>query len=169
MSEDSTADDGSGSAEGAAAGVPVDDDPAAVVDALDKPILLFDGVCNLCNGLVRFVVKFDAAGTFLFAPLQSPVGQELLERHDLATDDFDTFVLVEEGEHYTRSTAVLKVFRQLDGPLPLLYPAIYLPEGFRDRVYDLVATHRYRVFGKKDACPVPEPELRERFATRTLE
>ena len=168
MSEESTS-DGGGAADGAAREATADREPAAVVDGIEKPVLLFDGVCNLCNGLVRFVVTFDAAGTFLFAPLQSPVGQELLERHDLATDDVDTLVLVEDGEHYTRSTAVLKVCRRLDGPLPLLYPAIYLPRGLRDWVYDLVATHRYRVFGKKDACPVPEPELRERFATRTLE
>jgi predicted DCC family thiol-disulfide oxidoreductase YuxK len=146
-----------------------DRDPAAVVDDLDQPILLFDGVCNLCNGFVRFVVKFDAAGTFLFAPLQSDVGQALLARHDFATEEFDTVVLVEDGEYYTKSTAALTVLRQLDGPWPLLYPAIYLPRRVRDRLYEFVADHRYQVFGKKDACPVPEPELRERFATRTLE
>ncbi len=144
-------------------------DPAAVADDLDQPVLLFDGVCNLCNGLVRFVVRFDVEGRFLFAPLQSDVGQELLERHDYSTDDFDTMLLVEGGECYEKSTAALRVFRGLDGPWPLLYPLVSLPAGLRDRVYDLVAENRYRLFGKKEACPVPEPDIRERFANRTLE
>jgi len=172
MSEESRTDaDGGGDSDApeATADVASDRDPADVVDSLAKPLLLFDGVCNLCNGFVRFVVKFDAEGSVLFAPLQSDVGQELLEREGMPTEDFDSFVLVEDGEYYTKSTAVLRVTRLLDGPLPLTYPAIYLPRGLRDRIYDLVANNRYRLFGKKESCPVPEPELRERFATRTLE
>ncbi|WP_226010612.1 thiol-disulfide oxidoreductase DCC family protein [Halomicrobium salinisoli] len=146
-----------------------DRDPAAVVDDVDRPVLLFDGVCNLCNALVRFVVRFDAEGRFLFAPLQSDVGREFLRRHGRPTEDFDTMVLVEDGECYEKSTAALRTFRYLDGPWPLLYPMSYLPVGLRDRVYDLVAENRYRIFGKKEECPVPEPEIRERFANRTLE
>jgi predicted DCC family thiol-disulfide oxidoreductase YuxK len=141
-------------------------DPDTVLS--DGPVVLFDGVCNLCNAAVRFVVRFDAEGEFRFAPLQSDVGQALLERHGLAPETFDSFALVEDGDHTTKSTAALRVARRLDGPFPLLYPLIYLPAGVRDRVYDFVADHRYQVFGKKDACPVPEPEIRERFATRTL-
>ena len=146
-----------------------DRDAATIVDELDQPILLFDGVCNLCNGFVRFVVQFDDAGEFLFAPLQSDVGQELSRRHGLETEDFDSVVLVEDGAVYTKSEAVLRVSRRLDGPLPLLSAFSVVPTGLSDRVYDLVAENRYRVFGKKDACPVPEPELRERFANRTFE
>ena len=145
-------------------------DPASVVDDLDLPVLLFDGVCNLCNGLVRFVVRFDHEGTFRFAPLQSPVGQALLERHDLDTRDFDTMVLVEpDGEVATKSTAALRIFRRLDGPWPLFWPLVYLPRGLRDAVYGVVSRNRYRVFGKKEECPIPEPEIRERFAERSLE
>ena len=144
-------------------------DPEAVVADLEDPVLLFDGVCNLCNGIVRFTVRFDAAGTFRFAPLQSPVGRRLLEEHDLPTDGFDSFVLVEDGAAYTKSTAALRVCRRLDGPFPLLYPLLALPTGLRDRVYDLVADHRYRVFGRKAECPVPEPEIRERFLERSLD
>jgi len=166
MSEESTTEVGDGS-EGD--GGPEDRDPVAVLDSLEKPLLLFDGVCNLCNGFVRFVVKFDAEGAVLFAPLQSDVGQAFLTRHGMATEDFDSLVLVEDGEYYTKSTAVLRVARRLDGPLPLLYPVRHLPRRLRDRVYDLVANNRYRLFGKKESCPVPEPELRERFANRTLE
>ncbi|WP_266075822.1 thiol-disulfide oxidoreductase DCC family protein [Haladaptatus caseinilyticus] len=143
-----------------------DPDPA---DTLDTPVLLFDGVCNLCNAIVRFTVRFDESGTFRFAPLQSEIGQELLSRFDLPTDDFDSFVLVEGDDYATRSTAALRVCRRLDGPWPLLYPFVYLPERLRDPVYDFVARHRYRVFGRKAECPVPDPEIRERFAERALD
>ena len=144
-------------------------DVDAILDDIDAPILLFDGVCNLCNGVVRFVIRFDAAGTFRLAPLQSEVGQALLARHDLPTEDFDSFVLIEDGAVATKSTAALRVARRLDGPWPLLYPLLYLPERTRDRVYDLVADYRYRVFGKKDQCPIPEPEIRDRFADQRLD
>ena len=143
--------------------------PSAVVGDLDHPVLLFDGVCNLCNGFVRFTVKFDAEGTFRFAPLQSPVGQELLDRHGMDTEEFDSVVLVEADGVSTHSTAALKVLRELDGPWPLLYPLVYLPKVLRDGVYDLVAKYRYRVFGKQDSCPMPEPEVRERFTERALD
>ena len=143
--------------------------PAEVVDDLDHPVLLFDGVCNLCNGFVRFTVKFDAEGTFRFAPLQSPVGQEILDRHDMDTEEFDSVVLVEAEGVSTHSTAALKVMRELDGPWPLLYPLVYLPKVLRDGVYDLVARYRYRVFGRKESCPMPEPEVRERFTERALD
>ncbi|WP_049972018.1 thiol-disulfide oxidoreductase DCC family protein [Haladaptatus cibarius] len=147
------------------------DDPSAaeVADDLDDPVLLFDGVCNFCNAAVRFVVRFDESGTFRFAPLQSDIGQELLSRFDLPTDDFDSFVLVEGDDYYTRSTAVLRVCRRLDGPWPLFHPLIYLPERLRDPAYTFLAEHRYRLFGKKDECPIPEPEIRERFAERALD
>ncbi|WP_435152621.1 thiol-disulfide oxidoreductase DCC family protein [Haladaptatus sp. DFWS20] len=144
-------------------------DPAEVADRLDAPVLLFDGVCNLCNAIVRFTVRFDESGTFRFAPLQSEIGQEILSRFDLPTDDFDSFVLVEGDDYYTRSTAALRVCRRLDGPWPLLYPLVYLPERLRDPVYNFVATHRYRVFGKKTECPMPDPEIRERFVERALD
>jgi predicted DCC family thiol-disulfide oxidoreductase YuxK len=145
-----------------------DRDPEAVVDDLDQPVLLFDGVCNLCNGFVRFVVRFDSAGRYLFAPLQSDVGRELLDRLDMPTESIETVVLVDEESVSTKSTAALRVLRELDGPWPLLSPLVVLPTGLRDRVYDLVATHRYRVFGRTDECQVPDPEIRERFLERSL-
>lgn len=144
-------------------------DPETVVDDLRGPVLLYDGVCNLCNGIVRFTVRFDSAGVFRFAPLQSPVGRELLARQGLPTDEFDSFVLVEEDDHSTKSTAALRVVRRLDRPLPLLYPLIHLPRRLRDAVYDLVAGYRYRVFGRTEGCQVPEPEVRRRLVERSLE
>ena len=148
-----------------------DRDPAAVVDNVDGPVLLFDGVCNLCNGFVRFVVRFDHDGVFRFAPLQSPVARELLERHDIPIENeaFDTVVLVEDGECYTKSTAALRVARRLDGPWPLAYPLVVLPRRLRDGVYDLVAEHRYRLFGRSESCQVPPPAVRERFTERALD
>ncbi|PSQ61235.1 MAG: thiol-disulfide oxidoreductase DCC family protein [Halobacteriales archaeon SW_9_67_25] len=144
------------------------DSPAEVVDRIDRPVLLFDGVCNLCHASIRAIVRLDAAGKILFAPLQSEVGRELLDRQGLSPDYFDSVVLVEGDSHYTKSTAVLRACRCLDGPLPLVYPLVYLPRGLRDAVYDFVAEHRYGVFGKRDECSVPEPHVRERFLERSL-
>ena len=160
---ETTADQDSESAADAERG---DTDPAAVVDGIDRPVVLFDGVCNLCNAFVRFIVRFDAEGEFLFAPLESPVGRELLDRRGV--DDPESVVLVTADGYATKSTAALRIARRLDGPWPLAYPLVYLPERLRDAVYDLVAARRYRLFGRTDACPVPEPEIRERFLERSL-
>jgi predicted DCC family thiol-disulfide oxidoreductase YuxK len=144
-------------------------DATAVAGAVDGPVVLFDGVCNLCHAGVRTIVRLDRRGRIRFAPLQSDVGQALLARHGLPTDYFDSLVLVAGGEAYTGSTAVLRICRHLDGPLPLLYPLVYLPAGLRERGYDLVADYRYRVFGRKDRCTVPDERVRERFLDGSLE
>jgi predicted DCC family thiol-disulfide oxidoreductase YuxK len=144
-------------------------DPVAVVDDLDAPVILFDGVCNLCNAAVRTVVRYDDAGVFRLAPLQSPVGRELLCRHDLPTDDLDSVVLVDEAGAHVRSTAALRVCRRLGRPWSLLAPLLAVPAPLRDPAYDLVAATRYRLFGRTDECQVPEPAVRERFAERALQ
>lgn len=148
---------------------PGDRDVATVVDDLDAPVILFDGVCNLCNAAVRTVVRHDDRGVFRLAPLQSAVGQEILRRHDLPTDEFDSVVLVADGAVHTRSTAALRVCRRLDLPWSLLSPLLVVPAPLRDPFYDLVARLRYRVFGRTDECQVPSPAVRERFAERALE
>jgi predicted DCC family thiol-disulfide oxidoreductase YuxK len=153
---------------GAVDAASADRDPAAAVDDVDRPVLLFDGVCNLCHAGIRAIVRLDAEGEILFVPLQSDVGRELLDRQGLSPDYFDSVVLVEGDSHYTKSAAALRVCRYLDGPVPLLYPLIFLPGGLRDAVYDLVAEHRYQVFGKREECSVPEPHVRERFLERSL-
>jgi predicted DCC family thiol-disulfide oxidoreductase YuxK len=129
----------------------------------DDPVVLFDGVCNLCSGAVQFVVEHDPEGRFRFASLQSEVGQELLVEAGLPTDDFDSFVLIEDGEVYTKSAGALRVARHLERPWSLLWTFRFLPRLFRDLGYDLVARYRYAVFGRKDQCLVPTPELRDRF------
>jgi predicted DCC family thiol-disulfide oxidoreductase YuxK len=142
--------------------------PAEIAAAVDRPVLLFDGVCNLCNRLVRFVVRFDAEGTFLFAQLQSPVGRALLERCGRAPESLDTVVLVDGEDCVTKSTAALEVCRRLDGPWPLVSPLLAVPERVRDRAYEFVAAHRYRVFGRSESCQRPPSALRERFLERSL-
>jgi predicted DCC family thiol-disulfide oxidoreductase YuxK len=144
-------------------------DPAERAAGVDGPVLLFDGVCNLCHASIRAIVRLDGAGEIRFAPLQSDVGRALLDRHGLPVDYFDSLVFLDGGEAYTGSTAVLRVCRHLDGPLPLLYPLVYLPERFREAVYDVVAEYRYRVFGRKDRCSVPDERVRERFLDGSLE
>ncbi|RBP45454.1 putative DCC family thiol-disulfide oxidoreductase YuxK [Roseimicrobium gellanilyticum] len=127
------------------------------------PIILFDGVCNLCAWAVRFIIERDPRGVFRFASLQSPVGQELMQKHGLNPSQLDSFVLVENDCAYSESTAALRVARHLGGAWPLFYGAIVLPRFVRDPIYKLIARNRYRWFGKKDTCMIPTPELRARF------
>ncbi|MEZ4635701.1 MAG: DCC1-like thiol-disulfide oxidoreductase family protein [Caldilineaceae bacterium] len=105
----------------------------------ERLILLFDGVCNLCNGTVKFIIARDAAGKFAFASLQSEVGTALLRAHNLRTDDFDSVVLVENGRIYDRSTAALRVAKGLGGVWALFYVLIVVPKPIRDAVYDFIA------------------------------
>ena len=126
-------------------------------------IILFDGVCNLCNSSVQFIIKRDKRNQFLFASLQSAAGQQYLRRFGLPADTFNSFVLVEDDQCYTRSTAALRIARSLGGAWSLLYAFIVLPRFIRDAVYNLIARNRYKWFGKKEACWVPTPELKSKF------
>ena len=146
-----------------------DADPLADVAPASHPVILFDGVCNLCHRTIRFLVRHDDAGVFRFAPLDSTVRQALLRQRGLPTADHDSFVLVEGDATYRKSTAALRVARRLGLPWRLAWELRRLPLGVRDAAYDLVAEYRYDVFGKKDTCEVPEPEVRARFAERALE
>ena len=125
--------------------------------------ILFDGVCNLCNGFVRFVVRRDPAAGFRFAALQSPAAAALLREAGVASPLPDSVILVEDGRVYLRSGAALRIARGLRFPWPLAYAAIVVPRFIRDRVYDAVAARRYRWFGRRDVCMVPTPELQKRF------
>jgi predicted DCC family thiol-disulfide oxidoreductase YuxK len=129
----------------------------------DEPILLFDGVCNLCNGFVQWVIDRDADARFRFAALQSEAGQQLLERHGLPTEGFETFVLVEDGDYYTKSTAALRMLKRLGFPYSALYPSVLVPRPVRDSVYEFVAANRYDWFGQRDRCMVPPPDIEDRF------
>lgn len=129
----------------------------------EQPVILYDGVCNFCAAVVRFVVKRDGKERFRFAALQSETGRRILEKHGLQPGQLDTFVLAEGERCWTRSTAALLVCRRLNGLWPLVYAGIVVPRFIRDAVYGAVARNRYRWFGKLDVCMMPTPELRKRF------
>jgi predicted DCC family thiol-disulfide oxidoreductase YuxK len=127
------------------------------------PVILFDGVCNLCNGFVRFVIARDPDGRFQFGALQSPAARRLLDSFDLRDAGPDSVVLIEDGRAWTRSAAALRITRGLSFPWPLAAVFVVVPRPLRDWIYNLVARNRYRWFGKRDVCMVPTPELRARF------
>ena len=126
-------------------------------------VVLFDGVCNLCNAGVNLLLDLDRDGYFKVAALQSEAGQRLLAQCGLPGDDFESFVLVEDGRCYQRSEGALRVARRLPGAWRLLYGFILLPAPLRDTLYDLIARNRYRLFGRRDTCRLPTPELQARF------
>ncbi len=128
-----------------------------------KPIILFDGICNLCDGAVQFVIKHDREGKFLFAALQSEAGQALLKEYGLPGENFNSFILLQDEKIYNKSTAALKVVRQIKGAWSCLYIFIIVPTFIRDAVYNWIAQNRYKWFGKKDRCMMPTPELQARF------
>ncbi len=125
-------------------------------------IVLFDGVCNFCNGSVNFIIRLDHERKFRFAPLQSDIGIELRENHSIA-EDVDSIILVEHGKAYLHSTAALKIAKNLGGIYSLLYVLIIIPAFIRDFFYRTFAKYRYRLFGKTDVCMIPTPDVRERF------
>jgi len=127
-----------------------------------RPIILFDGVCNLCSGSVQFVLKRDKKKLFQFASLQSKSGQDLLNKFNLPSNTFNSFVLIEGDEVYTRSTAALGVAKHLKG-WKWLFAFRFVPKFIRDGIYNLIAKNRYKWFGKKEECWVPNPELKARF------
>ena len=128
----------------------------------DKPVILFDGVCNLCSGSVQFILKRDKEKKFLFASLQSVYGQNLLKQLNLPIDTFNSFILFDNGKIFTRSTAALKMFSQLKnwGWVKIFW---IVPKFIRDAVYNLIAKNRYKWFGKKEECWLPTPDLKTRF------
>lgn len=126
-------------------------------------IVLFDGVCNFCNGTVNFIIRRDAAGYFRFAPLQSEYGKVVLHHENISSEETDSLVLVEDDQVFVRSTAALRIALHLDGIWRFAAFFLVVPRPVRDFCYDLFAKYRYRIFGKRDVCMIPTPEVRERF------
>lgn len=126
-------------------------------------IVLFDGVCNFCNSSINFVIERDSKGYFKFAPLQSEAGEKLIAKHGIDIAETDSVILVEDGKAYTHSAAALRIARHLDGIWKLGYWMIIVPRPLRDVVYRFIARHRYRLWGKRDACMMPTPDVRARF------
>ena len=128
-----------------------------------KSIILFDGVCNLCNSSVNFIIKHDKKTQFAFTSLQSDVAKEILLQFKIKKLNLDTIVLIDNGEIYEKSTAVLKILKHLNGGYKLLYAFMIFPKFIRDWVYSCIAKNRYKWFGKKDNCMIPTLEIKSRF------
>ncbi len=130
---------------------------------IESSIVLFDGVCNLCNASVNFIIDNDRKKHFRFAALQSKAGRAILKKFNFSATHIDTLVLVEGGKIYTRSDAALHIAKKLKPPLPLLFSLMFVPPFVRDAVYVTIAKNRYRWFGEREYCRVPAPELKDRF------
>lgn len=126
-------------------------------------IILFDGICNLCNSSVQFVIRQDKKEQFKFASLQSDAGQSLLHKGKFATKKLDSFVLISRGQYFTQSTAALKVLKLLGGRWVALYVFILVPALIRNAVYNFISKNRYRWFGKREECMLPSLQLKKRF------
>jgi predicted DCC family thiol-disulfide oxidoreductase YuxK len=125
-------------------------------------IVLFDGVCNLCNSTVNFIIRIDRSARIRFTPLQSEAGQSLLRSYTPA-ENIDSVIYIADGRHYIKSSAILHILRDIGGVWRVFYSLMIFPVWLRDFLYDLIARYRYRVFGKRDVCMVPSPDIKERF------
>ena len=130
---------------------------------LSHPVILFDGVCNLCARSVQFVIKHDPKHQFRFASLQNEFGRQVLEEFQLPATEWGSFILLENNRIYTQSGGALRVVKKLNGLLPFLYIFIIIPRFVRDAIYQWIAKNRYKWFGKKQACWLPTPELSSLF------
>lgn len=130
----------------------------------NKKIVLFDGVCNLCNDAIQRIIKHDKKDIFRFASLQSEIGKKLVEERGLDPEELDSIIMIDPGvAYYRKSTAALEISRDMSGGYSLLKNFLFLPEGLRDGIYDFIANNRYKWFGKKDQCMIPTPELKSKF------
>jgi len=129
----------------------------------EKPIILFDGVCNFCNGSVNFLIRQDKKNVFRFAALQSQTAQKLLAQYKKQKKGFESFVLMQDGKAYEKSSAALKVLKKLPWYWKWAQVFWIVPKFIRDGVYDVIARNRYKWFGKKEECMIPTPDVRNRF------
>lgn len=126
-------------------------------------LVLFDGVCNLCNGAVQFIIKRDPEGKFVFASLQSDFASDQLKKFGMDPGSLHSIIVIEEDKMLERSDAILSIASHLNGFWRMFRAFRLLPRFIRDGLYDLVASYRYRIFGKQDSCMIPTPELKARF------
>ena len=133
------------------------------VRKIPEKLVLFDGVCNLCNALVQFVIRHDRAAKFRFATIQSEIGREIFQSHGLDPADLQTFVFISDGKMHVRSDAAIEVVSRFGGAWRFFTVFRLVPRVARDWIYSMVARNRYRWFGRKDVCMIPTPEIKERF------
>lgn len=125
-------------------------------------IILFDGECHFCNQSVQFIIKRDPNAIYSFASLQSDIGKRLLKKYNIPQGT-DSLVLIEKGQYYLKSTAALRISRNLSSGWKYFSLLLLIPMPIRESIYELVAKNRYKWFGKKQSCPLPSPEIRKRF------
>lgn len=130
---------------------------------MQDPVIFFDGVCNLCNASINYVIDHDPKGYFKLCAIQSEKGEDFLKNYNLTPKEVKTVILFENNRLYTRSVAALKIAKRLKGPVKLTWIFILVPRFLRDPVYNYIARNRYRWFGKREQCRVPTPEIRNRF------
>lgn len=129
----------------------------------EKPIIFFDGVCNLCNSSIQFILKRDTNELFLFSSLQSDAAKDILLQYNLENFDLSSIILLENGVIYQKSTAILKITKKLSGIYKYGYAFIIIPKFIRDGIYSFIAKNRYKWYGKRDACMLPTAALKLRF------
>jgi len=134
-----------------------------MINLKNKKIILFDGVCNLCNSSVHFIIKKDKKKQFLFTSLQSDAARDILLQFQLKNSELDSILLIKNGQVYQKSDAILKIVKHLNGIWKMSYGFIILPKFIRDYVYIIIAKNRYRWFGKREVCMIPTKELQMRF------
>ena len=137
--------------------------PDPLTQSASHNLVLFDGICNLCNGSVLFIIKRDPDQKFRFTSLQSEAAQQYISRFSISGPHLHSVILIKKGKVYDRSSAALEIARELSGLWPVFYGFKIIPRFIRDAVYNLIAANRYRLFGKKEECMVPTPELKARF------
>jgi predicted DCC family thiol-disulfide oxidoreductase YuxK len=128
-----------------------------------RHLIVFDGVCNFCNGAVNFIIERDPAGKFIFTPMQSEFAQTIFRSHGINNVGIDTFLLVKNGQAYTWTNAALEISKDLTGYWYLFHIFKILPRPVRDWFYRLFARNRYRLFGRTQHCMVPTPDVKARF------
>jgi len=128
-----------------------------------RSIIFFDGVCNLCNSSIDFVIRRDKKNKFLVGALQDEVSKKVLANYRVREDYLDSIILLEDGVIFYKSTAALKIAKHLSGLWPALYPLIIVPKALRDVVYDWIGSNRYKWFGKKNTCRLPTHEEKAKF------
>lgn len=137
------------------------------MDNSASPIILFDGVCNLCNASVQFVIERDPTAIFRFSALQSDFGRAILAKNGLYTEGslsaLNSIILLENDVVYDRSTAALRIAKRLSGGIQLMAVFLIVPKFMRDFFYKIIAKNRYRWFGKQESCWLPTKELKARF------
>jgi predicted DCC family thiol-disulfide oxidoreductase YuxK len=130
-----------------------------------RSIVIFDGVCNLCNEAVNFIIKRDPQAIFAFAPMQSDFAKELMKKHQIANIGIDTFLLIRDEECFVFSSAALEIAKDLTGYWKLLNFFRIVPAVIRDAFYKLFARNRYRLFGRQETCMIPAEKVRSRFVS----